>query len=88
MAPIRLFNEAKLVKTKSNVERWILCPTLKGKPFWDKVILSTIVQLKIRSSSFMQDPRFFGFQKFVENSKVPFMGTIKVTLLNRVYAKT
>jgi len=89
VATTRFFYEVKLERTKQIVKRWISCPTLKGKLVLDKVILSTIFKLKIRSSSSsMQDPRFFEFWGFVENLKVPFVETIKVALLNKVCART
>ncbi len=52
MATTRFLYEAKLERTKQNVERWISCPALKGKLVLDKVILSIVFQLKIKSSRF------------------------------------
>jgi hypothetical protein len=84
MVTTSFFYEVKLERTKQNVKRWISSLAIKGNPIFGYKVILTIVELKIRSSSSMQDPSFFEFQESVENSKVPFVGTIKVAILSRI----
>jgi len=80
MFTIRLLGDQKVRRSNWKVSRWISCPTWKGKPLFNIVIVSWVVQLKNTSSSWMC-PCCISLEK----TKLPFSCTTRSALLMKVY---